>query len=39
MSALFFSYRILRRIPGVVSFSLAPGSMGGWGATVVELRP
>ena len=30
---------ILRRIPGVAAFSLAPGAMGGWGATVVELQP
>lgn len=39
MLALFFSYRILRRIPKVESFGLAQGGMGGWGATVVELRP
>ena len=32
-------HAILRRIPGVASFSLAPESMGGWGATVVELEP
>ena len=31
-------HAILRRIPGVASFSLAPGAMGGWGATVVELK-
>ncbi len=28
---------ILRRGPGVVSFGLAPGNAGGWGATVAEL--
>ncbi len=32
-------HAVLRRIPAVASFSLAPGAMGGWGATVVELRP
>jgi dsDNA-specific endonuclease/ATPase MutS2 len=32
-------HAVLRRIPAAVSFSLAPGAMGGWGATVVELRP
>jgi dsDNA-specific endonuclease/ATPase MutS2 len=31
-------HAVLRRIPAVASFSLAPGAMGGWGATVVELR-
>ena len=31
-------HAILRRIPGVASFGLAPGAMGGWGATVVELK-
>ena len=30
---------ILRRIPEVASFGLAPAGMGGWGATVVELKP
>lgn len=30
-------HAILRRDPGVVSFGLAPGNAGGWGATVVEL--
>lgn len=30
---------ILRRIPGVAAFILAPEGMGGWGATVVELKP
>lgn len=32
-------HAILRRIPEVVSFDLAQGAMGGWGATVVKLRP
>ena len=32
-------HSILRRLPEVVSFSLAPEGMGGWGATVVELKP
>ncbi len=32
-------HAVLRRLPGVASFSLASGAMGGWGATVVELRP
>lgn len=32
-------HAILRRIPGVESFGLAQGAMGGWGATVVELKP
>ena len=32
-------HAVLRRIPGVASFSLAPEGMGGWGATVVELEP
>ena len=31
-------HSILRRMPEVESFSLAPGAMGGWGATVVALR-
>ena len=31
-------HSILRRIPGVASFGLAPEGMGGWGATVVELK-
>ena len=29
---------ILRRMPGVESFGLAQGAMGGWGATVVQLN-
>ncbi len=32
-------HAILRRLPGVISFGLAPATMGGWGATVVELNP
>ena len=32
-------HAVLRRLPAVASFSLAPESMGGWGATVVELEP
>ena len=31
-------HAILRRLPGVASFGLAPEGMGGWGATVVELE-
>lgn len=30
-------HAVLRRTPGVVSFGLAPGHAGGWGATLVEL--
>jgi dsDNA-specific endonuclease/ATPase MutS2 len=30
-------HSVLRRTPGVVSFGLAPGNAGGWGATVVEM--
>ena len=32
-------HAILRRIPEVAAFRLAPEGMGGWGATVVELMP
>jgi len=32
-------HAILSRLPGVVTFGLAPSTMGGWGATVVELKP
>ena len=32
-------HAVLRRIPRVAAFSLAPEGMGGWGATVVELKP
>ena len=31
-------HAVLRRLPAVASFSLAPESMGGWGATVVEMK-
>jgi dsDNA-specific endonuclease/ATPase MutS2 len=31
-------HAILRRLPEVVTFGLAPDYLGGWGATVVELR-
>ncbi|RPH96734.1 DNA mismatch repair protein MutS [candidate division KSB1 bacterium] len=31
-------HAILKRLPDVISFSLA-GDASGWGATVVELRP
>lgn len=31
-------HAVLRRIPGVASFGLALEGMGGWGATVVELK-
>ena len=32
-------HAVLRRIPGVAVFSLTPETIGGWGATVVEIRP
>ena len=32
-------HAILRRLPEVVAFELAPADRGGWGATVVQLRP
>lgn len=32
-------HAILRRHPAVASFALADERRGGWGATVVELRP
>ena len=31
-------HAVLRRLPGVGGFGLAPEGMGGWGATVVELK-
>lgn len=32
-------HAVLRRLPGVVSFELAQSAMGGWGATVAQLKP
>jgi DNA-nicking Smr family endonuclease len=32
-------HSLLARIPGVASFRLAGGDGGGWGATIVILRP
>ena len=32
-------HAVLRRLPGVASFGLAPEGLGRWGATVVELEP
>ena len=32
-------HAILRRTPDVASFGLAPGDAGGWGATLVQLKP
>ena len=31
-------HAILRRMPEVASFGLAPAELGGWGATVLTLR-
>lgn len=31
-------HSVLRRLPEVATFSLAPADMGGWGATMVGLR-
>ena len=31
-------HAVLRRIPEVAAFRLAPEGMGGWGATVVEME-
>jgi DNA-nicking Smr family endonuclease len=32
-------HTILKRLPGVIAFRLADESGGGWGATLVHLRP
>lgn len=32
-------HALLQRDPNVESFTLASGQLGGWGATVVRLRP
>ncbi len=32
-------HSVLKRLPEVESFGLAPATAGGWGATVVVLRP
>ena len=32
-------HRLLRSLPGVVSFADAPPASGGWGATVIDLTP
>jgi dsDNA-specific endonuclease/ATPase MutS2 len=31
-------HAVLRKLPGIVSFGLAPETLGGWGATVVEMK-
>ena len=31
-------HAVLRRLPGVARFGLAPEGMGEWGATVVQLK-
>jgi len=31
--------RLLRNLPGVLSFADAPSQAGGWGATLVRLKP
>ena len=30
--------RLLRKLPGVLSFADAPSQAGGWGATIVRLK-
>ena len=32
-------HAILRRLPEVVAFETAPAEQGGWGATVIKIRP
>jgi DNA-nicking Smr family endonuclease len=32
-------HSVLRRLPGVASFRLEGGEAGGWGVTLVRLRP
>lgn len=32
-------HAVLRRLPSVRAFELAPGELGGWGATIVTLSP
>jgi DNA-nicking Smr family endonuclease len=32
-------HSILDKLPGVVTFSQAPDESGGWGATILTLRP
>ena len=31
--------RLLRTLPGVLSFADAPSQAGGWGATLIRLKP
>ena len=32
-------HSVLERLPNVSSFALAPGTAGGWGATIVNVKP